>query len=527
MKHTDRRAHRRKKKESWNVVSGMLRMGFVGVMAALQILSIFLLTYYAQIYSSIIYYTLVMLAIIMVLYVISKPNSSAYKIAWIVLMLAFPVAGMVMYVAWGNIDFDKRERGFLHKSFQHARPSLTQDPQTWQRFAASYPQYMRHVRNLQSCQPYPIYQHSQSQYYPLGDHWWPALLADLENAQRFIFMEFFIVEDGELWQSVLDILVRKAAQGVEVRFMFDDMGSVMSFSHGDIEQIRGAGIDVQVFNPVNRYISALYINYRNHQKIVVIDGNVSYVGGTNLADEYANLYPKHGHWKDTCLRLEGQATWSLTVIFLQMWDLNRKQLTLNYDDYRPSAPAQDHDGAGYYLPMEDGPGHKPSNPAINMYKLMVSNSQTFCYITSPYLILDDEFLDVLCIAGRAGVDVRIVVPHIPDHWYVHLVTQSFYAELIAAGVRIYEYTPGYIHAKMMVSDDKVGVLGSINMDFRSFFLHYEDAVWMCETPVLADMKADIEEVMSVSQEIQLADCKAFPWYKKAGQLILRVFAPMF
>jgi len=505
------------------MLPGLLRVGFVILLCLLQMVLIIYTSAYLLNSQSMFYYILLILSLVGGLYIISNSSSSSYKIGWMLLMFVFPVAGFVMYLAWGNINFDRREKGFIYKSFRNSKSNLQHNDALRAQFAAAFPAYQRQVQHLES-HGYPIWQNTRSHYYALGDDWWPALLKELEKAQHFILMEFFIVSDGEVWRSVFDVLKRKAAEGVEVRFMYDDMGSVLSFSRKDIEDIRDTGIQVEVFNRVNRYISSIYLNYRNHQKIVVIDGDVGFVGGTNLADEYANLYAKHGHWKDTCMRLEGDAVWSLTTIFFEMWDLNRKKLTENYDDYRPKQAISDQHG--YYLPIADGPGHKPKSAAMNMYKLMVTGSQKYCYITTPYLILDDEFIDALCLASYSGVDVRIIVPNIPDHWYVDLATKSFYKQLILAGVQIYEYTPGYIHAKMVISDDILGILGSVNMDFRSFFLHYENAVWMCETPVLKDMKKDIFDTMTISRQMTLEDCDRYPWYKKAGMLIMRIFAPL-
>ena len=507
----------------WRLLSGMIRVGIVALAVMMQVALVIFITFTLQEYSAIAFLLIEVAAAIIALFIISSPNlNSSSRIAWLFLMIFVPIIGAALYLLWGNVNIDRRERGFIEKSFNHGNRFLRNNLQIRKDFQDAYPHWLRLARYLDEC-GFPMYQGTDTRYYPLGELWLEALLEDLEKAEHFIFIEMFIVEDGTFWRRVFDVLQRKAAQGVKIRFMYDDMGSLLCFSNKDAEYVRSFGIDVQIFNKVQRNVSSLYINYRNHQKIVVIDGDVGYVGGSNFADEYANYYPKHGHWKDVSMRMEGDATWSLTVFFLQMWDLNCKTLTEDYDIYRPRQSGQE---KGFYVPMVDGPANNPHNPGLDMYKLLIANAQDYCYITTPYLVLDSDMVDSLCLAARSGVDLRIIVPHIPDHWYVHVVTQSFYKILMSVGVRIYEYTPGYIHSKTVLVDDEIGVIGSINMDFRSFYLHYEDAVLICDSPILSDMKEDFLYTIAHSQEIELEKWLKRPWPKRFMQMIMRIFAPM-
>jgi len=303
--------------------------------------------------------------------------------------------------------------------------------------------------------------------------------------------------------------------------LYDDLGSIITLPKDFIRQLENDGIKVMAFNPVHRYVSRFYLNFRNHQKIVVIDGNIGYTGGANLADEYANLYEKHGHWKDTAIRLEGEAVWTLTVTFLQMWQ-TESRVEEDYGKYRPTTGTGED---GFFQPFSDSPV-SGNNVAKILYRQIISSAKKYVYITTPYLVIDDEMVNELCLAALTGTDVRIVVPKVYDKWYVYKVTCSNYKRLLEAGVRIYEYTPGYIHAKTIISDDDNAVVGSINMDYRSFYLHFENGVWICGSSVIQDIREDILLTMDQCEEIILDEWNRRPWYKKACELLFRIFAPL-
>jgi cardiolipin synthase len=369
----------------------------------------------------------------------------------------------------------------------------------------------------------PLYRNTACNYYPSGELYFEAMLKDMEQAERFIFLEYFILKEGKLWNQMREILIRKASQGVEVRILIDDIGSVAVFSKRMFRELKANKIQITRFNDIHGIFSRNYFNFRNHQKITVIDGNIGYTGGANIADEYINAIVKYGHWKDTGIRLEGDAVWSLTVTFLQMWDSEAKAES-DYEAYRSTALREK--CRGFYQPFTDGPAND-ADIAKNVYKSFIFNAKSYVYITTPYLIVDSAVIDALRIAAKGGTDVRIIVPKLWDKWFVHMVTLSNYKTLLEAGVRIFEYTPGFIHSKTIISDDDHAVIGTINMDYRSFYLHYENGVWLCGAPVIQDIKQDMLQTLGQCEEILLEDWIKRPLHEKCLQNALRLFAVVF
>ena len=350
------------------------------------------------------------------------------------------------------------------------------------------------------------------------------MLEELEKAEHYIFLEYFIIEEGQMWDPILEILRRKAAQGVDVRVLYDDLGCIFKLPDGYDKLLESYGIRACVFNPFIPVLN-LRMNNRDHRKICVIDGHTGFTGGINLADEYINVRELHGHWKDTAIMLKGDAVWSLTVMFLTMWDFVKGEKS-DYELYRPQIHQNvqyPHDGL--VQPFTDNPlDNEPVGE--NVYLNMINRAQRYVYITTPYLIISNEMMTALTNAAKSGVDVRIITPHVPDKWYVHMVSQAHYSQLIEAGVRIFEYTPGFIHAKSFVADDLYAVVGTINLDYRSLYLHFECATWLYRCSCIAAIYEDFKHTQEVSQEITLADCRAVPFRKRLLRNVLKVFAPL-
>ena len=378
-------------------------------------------------------------------------------------------------------------------------------------------------RYISHCAYCPPYQNTTTEYLPLGEVKFERMVEELKKAKHYIFLEYFIIQEGKMWNTILDILRQKAAEGVDVRVIYDDMGCIMILPTGYDRTLEQMGIKCRIFNPFVPILSSRF-NTRDHRKICVIDGNVGFTGGINLADEYINAYEKHGHWKDTSILLKGEAVFNLTVMFLSMWDyLDGTTGKTDYSRYYPTV--WDENAKGYVQPFADNP---LDDEAVGetVYLNLINKAKRYVYITTPYLILSSEMLTALTSAAKCGVDVRIITPHIPDKWYVHAVSRSHYQPLIEAGVKIYEYTPGFIHAKTFVVDDDYAVVGTINLDYRSLYLHFECAVWMYQTPSVAQVRDDFFKTQQISQEITLEECRSLSFPRRLGRSVLRVFAPL-
>ena len=496
--------------------AGLMRMALVALAVAAQVGIIIFLVSVLQDRALVLYFAFQVIAVIDIFVLAGKRQNTSFTMAWVLLILLLPVTGHLLYVLWGRRGKHRRMRRTLARSADY----LEKDPVTYQEFGEDHPRRKRLAGYL-GRMGFPLYERTSCTYYPLGDDQFPAMIADIRRARRFVFLEYFIIADGDLWKEVREALVEKAAEGVEVRVMYDDLGSLVSLPEGMDEDLKAHGIDVLSFNPIHYSTSRLYINYRNHQKICVIDGEVAYTGGTNLADEYVNYYDKHGHWKDTAIRLAGDAVWSMTVFFLQMWEAQTKE-EQQYHCYRGQGESPD--AKGFYQPFIDGPMNNPDNPAETMYRSMIYNAREYVYISSPYVIIDNSMADALCTAALGGTDVRIVTTHIWDRWFVHMATQSSYASLLRAGVRIYEYAPGMIHSKTIISDDDHCITGTFNMDYRSFYLHYENGVYICGAPVVEEIRTDFLETFDKCREIELDRWTKRPLYMKAMQGFFRIFA---
>ena len=464
----------------------------------------------------------VLLSLLITLGIINSKSNPAYKIAWLIPILLFPVFGGLVYLLFGS---DRTGR-YLRKKLQgigaemdnvigeaHRRSGAEQLPPD----AANQSRYISH------CAYCPPYQNTTTEYLPLGEVKFERMVEELKKAKHYIFLEYFIIQEGKMWNTILDILRQKAAEGVDVRVIYDDMGCIMILPTGYDKTLEQMGIKCRIFNPFVPILSSRF-NTRDHRKICVIDGNVGFTGGINLADEYINAYEKHGHWKDTSILLKGEAVFNLTVMFLSMWDyLDGTTGKTDYSRYYPTV--WDENAKGYVQPFADNP---LDDEAVGetVYLNLINKAKRYVYITTPYLILSSEMLTALTSAAKCGVDVRIITPHIPDKWYVHAVSRSHYQPLIEAGVKIYEYTPGFIHAKTFVVDDDYAVVGTINLDYRSLYLHFECAVWMYQTPSVAQVRDDFFKTQQISQEITLEECRSLSFPRRLGRSVLRVFAPL-
>ena len=464
----------------------------------------------------------VLLSLLITLGIINSKSNPAYKIAWLIPILLFPVFGGLVYLLFGS---DRTGR-YLRKKLQGIGTEMDNViGEAYRRSGAEQlpPDAANQSRYISHCAYCPPYQNTTTEYLPLGEVKFERMVEELKKAKHYIFLEYFIIQEGKMWNTILDILRQKAAEGVDVRVIYDDMGCIMILPTGYDKTLEQMGIKCRIFNPFVPILSSRF-NTRDHRKICVIDGNVGFTGGINLADEYINAYEKHGHWKDTSILLKGEAVFSLTVMFLSMWDyLDGTIAKTDYSRYYPTV--WDENAKGYVQPFADNP---LDDEAVGetVYLNLINKAKRYVYITTPYLILSSEMLTALTSAAKCGVDVRIITPHVPDKWYVHAVSRSHYQTLIEAGVKIYEYTPGFIHAKTFVVDDDYAVVGTINLDYRSLYLHFECAVWMYQTPSVAQVRDDFFKTQQISQEITLEECRSLSFPRRLGRSVLRVFAPL-
>lgn len=466
-----------------------------------------------------IYGAMEILSVIVVVWLIYSRDNPSYKITWAVVILAFPLFGVFIYFLTGTHYLTPKIRKNIKNSKLFNKLTRMQEPKVMDELRRHGLKFLREAQFILTLTDKPVFKGTQTQLLTPGEKMNEALLEELEKAQKFILIEFFIVAEGEMWNSIYKILREKAEQGVEIRIVYDDAGSMDRLPrafNGDCKKI---GIRAVAFNPFLPVLNK-FMEYRDHRKIVVIDGNTAFTGGINVGDEYINKWKLHGHWKDAGIKICGDAVWNFTVMFLDMWAMMTGE-RLSYKHYKPTEKAQDD---GFVQPFNDSPFS--GNVAEGAYMQMISSSCRYVYIMTPYLIIDHEMTITLCNAARSGVDVRIITPHIPDKRYVHTVTQGYYQVLLECGVKIYEYTPGFIHSKMILSDDDTGIVGSVNMDYRSFYLQYEDAVWLCGCSILKEMKKDFDDIFKKSILIDPVEWKKRPLYKKVFEMFLRLFAPL-
>ncbi len=468
-----------------------------------------------------IYLGLQVISLFVVVAIISGRDNPSYKIPWVVIILTVPVVGGLFYLLWGHKRLPKNLKNRLDDYYYSTLIDITLDSGVESELYHADKQLLTQSDYIKRTSGFPIWKNTKVEFFSEGDAKFHQMVEELKKAERFILLEYFIIRQGVMWNSVLEILKEKAAHGVEVMLMYDDLGCIRTLPPKYDEVLRSYGIKVTVFNPFKAHLN-MSMNYRDHRKICVIDGNTAFCGGNNLADEYINLSIMHGHWKDTAVMLQGDGVWNFTLMFLTLWNFSNMDENIEFSNYFPT---KNYPSDGFVQPFGDSPlDHY--NVAENAYIQMISRATDYVYMTTPYLILDNEMLTALTTAAQSGVDVRIITPYIPDKWYVHIISQSFYRQLIESGVKIYEYKPGFIHSKQFVSDDKIAIVGTTNMDFRSFYLHFECGVSFYLSSMADKVKDDILTTIQVCQPVKYEDTLYIPLYKRIFIAILKVFAPL-
>lgn len=501
-----------------------LRLGFVGLAFILQLALFVVGVLYFSSSLPWLFTAHLVISGAVVLAIAGSTMRPEYKLMWSLPIVIVPLVGGMFYLVYGRNHFTPRERATLRKPWDHSRTLLARAA-TPVEFPADTPAGPRRQEHyLRATAGYPASTNTLVTYYPTGEDAFEAMLAELEKAEDYILFQYFIITAGHMWDRLHAILARKAAAGVRVHILYDDLGSVFTLPRHFRRNLEAEGIHVQPINPFG-FRMLLRYNNRNHEKILVIDGKVGFTGGINIGDEYINRASPYGYWKDTAVRLEGSAVYNLAIMFATVWNGGKEPL--DWQMLTPPASTQPDDGAahGIVQPYDDSP-FDDLLVGQDAYLNLLSTARKTVDITSPYLIVDAEVTGALMRAARAGVRVRIITPHIGDSWFVHETTRASYPELIAAGVEIYEYKPGYMHAKMMIADEDSAIIGTINHDYRSLHLHQECGVWLYQVPIIAHMRADIERTLQSCIPISLEECRKTPWLRRAVRRVLRAFAPL-
>lgn len=442
------------------------------------------------------------LSVIIVIGIINNSKHLSADMLYVLLIMISPVFGTAFYLLMGANLLSSRTFHNIARSNVNTLKYIHQDDELMQEMKEIAPEYAGQFKYISTSTGSPFYRNFQTDYYGLGDKGYPVMLEEMRKAKKFIFLEYFIIEEGKMWNGMLEILEQKVKEGVDIRILYDDLGSFFTLPASYARKLEEKGIKCMPFNRIDPIIGII-ANHRDHRKIMVIDGKVAFSGGVNLADEYINAIVKHGHWKDNIIRIKGEVVWSYTLLFLTHWNSLRNE-DVDYTIYKAKQEIPEkYDGyiAAY--------GENPLNDeraAQNIYLNILNQAKDYCYIITPYLIIDTDFINTLILAAKRGVDVRIVTPGVPDKKLVFDITQSYYPALIDGGVKIFEYTPGFVHSKVFVSDDIIATVGTVNLDYRSLYLHFENGTYLFNSKTVLDVKADLDETLKQCHQITKEEC---------------------
>ena len=498
------------------------RAGFITLFLLLQIALLVLLFGWLRDYIPHYYSLSLLFTAFMGLFIINSAMEPNAKLTWLLAILLLPVFGGLLYLLTRSDLGHRILRDRYAAISRKTRNSLPQSVDTLVRLTDTAPEMVGLARYVNRSGCFPVYDAVRVRYFPLGDELFPVLLQELEKAEQFIYLEFFIIAEGEMWGRILEILARKAAQGVDVRLLYDGTNEFFTLPRDYSQRLGKLGIQARAFAPVMPFVSTHY-NYRDHRKILVIDGKTALTGGINLADEYINRLPRFGHWKDCAVLLEGEAVRSFTLMFLQMWDLEQGSLQ---EPERLSAPVERFQAQpGFVMPYADCPLDR-ERVGEWVYLDILNRARRYVHIMTPYLILDEEMETALKFAAERGVDVRLILPGIPDKKLPWALAKTHYRSLLESGVRIYEYSPGFVHSKLFVSDDRVGTVGTINLDYRSLYHHFECGAYLQDVPCLRDMEQDFLETQAQCMPVTPATLKQEKLHIKLRGVLMKVLSPL-
>lgn len=499
------------------------RIGIIFILLLLQIGIFVGTTIYLQEYMAYIYGAFTIIGVIVLIYIINSEGNPAFKMTWMLFILPFPVIGTLFFV-FVKTQFGAR---FMKERLALMRIEtdvyMQQNTDVVDAIWASKSANAQLSYYLSNQVGFPTYRNTEVKYFTLGEDKFEAMIRELKKARKFIFLEYFIVAKGYMWGSILQVLKEKVTEGVEVRFMYDGTCAISLLPYDYPQKLRRYGIQCKMAGPLKPFLSTTQ-NNRDHRKICVIDGKTAFAGGVNLADEYINKVKRFGHWKDTAVMLKGDAVQSLTMMFLQMWNVDEKRKE-GYRRYLTKKEPGLKRELGYVIPYGDSPFDN-ENVGEEVYFHILNHAKKYVHIMTPYLILDNEMITTLTRTAKSGIEVMIIMPHIPDKWYAFAVAKTYYKELIEAGVQIYEYMPGFIHAKVFVSDDDTATVGTINLDYRSLYLHFENGIFIYNNSEIDKIERDFQHTLTKCHKVTLIEVKKRSMLTKIVGNVMRLFAPL-
>ena len=499
------------------------RTGIILLLILVQLIWFLRIPFYLGEYSRYMYGVMLILEIVVVIYIINSEDNPAFKMTWMLFVVMLPLMGAFFYIFVKTQMENNHIKDRLSKLKLETAPYLRQDEAIVDALWASKSANANLAYYLSKRVGFPVYRNTEVKYFPLGEDKFRQMVSELRNARKFIFMEYFIVEEGYMWDTILDILIRKAGDGVEVRFMYDGMCAISMLPYNYPKYLKRFGIQCKMSNPMKPFLSTVQ-NNRDHRKICVVDGRVGFTGGVNIGDEYINRKVRFGHWKDTAVMLKGDAVQGLTMMFLEMWNVEGRQEE-NYRRYlTPKAKGLRRE-LGYIIPYADSPFDN-ENVGEEVYFHILNHAKKYVHIMTPYLILDNEMITTLTRVAKCGIEVVIIMPHIPDKWYAFAVAKTYYKELIESGVQIYEYTPGFVHAKVFVSDDDTATVGTNNLDYRSLYLHFECGTFIYNNSEVDKIERDFQRTLSKCHKMTLIEVKGQTLFTKLSGRVLRLIAPL-
>lgn len=476
--------------------------------------------------NSIFFDLMIMVAVVTPIFFMSKQsNEPAQTVGWSVLILILPIFGLVLYMHTKTRKGTKQQRKTWSSITYNATKYLEQNLEIIDGLKKNDLGYANVNNYLLNFENMPIYQNSQSFYISSGEDYFKELFAAIKGAKKYILLEFFVIKPGKIWNEMFELLRNKAFEGVEIKLIYDDFGCLDKFKDKKyFDKLSNHKIEAVAFNKVQVGLN-LFVNYRDHRKVAIIDGKVAFTGGVNIGDEYANIEKELGYFKDSAIKIAGPAVWNNIVMFFNNWTLSTKK-TIDMEKYVPVftevVPAKNKE---YIQPFGTGPLNLEP-VARNLYIKLINTARQYLYITSPYFIIDSHMQQSLKLASQSGVDVKIIMPSVPDKKWLFYLSRAYYENLIKAGVKIYEYTPGFMHSKMMLTDESLALVGTANLDFRSLYLHFENGVLISNSKTINSIKYDFDSIINSSHLVSLRDLKQRKWYEKFSAQILKFFAPL-